>query len=291
MPHRLRHSVFLLMAMCCLSANVNGQQLAASPELDVVSNVVSDIAAHLSSALRDQTSDMQPEVQTVRYANEIARNTAGYESRESPANIELPVVASAENMVVPNEASTERHTVALASHEGPSSRQQKPSRQLKLTQQIKPSTDTENGPDDAIVQYADEVSLQRESTLPKLTTADSTIDRRFPWSAQDTPASEGVPSLMRKLMMAMACAVCTVVLLTITTRYASSSRKPTDAGAMQLISTFRLAPRCTLSLLRIEGKSVLVSRDATGVRQLLVLQKDFESILDSPVDDVTPERI
>ena len=88
----------------------------------------------------------------------------------------------------------------------------------------------------------------------------------------------------------MACAVCSVVLLTLTTRFAGSARKTKEDEAMQLVSTFRLAPRCTLSLLRVEGKSVLVSRDATGVRQLLVLQKDFETMLETPVDDEIRER-
>jgi len=251
MPHRIRHFVLPLVAMCFVTSGVNGQQLDASPEIDVVSNVVSDIAAHLTTALRDKKPAAAP-----------------------ASDIYHPVVQNAGKPVMHSVAADETQSIALASYE-----------EVQSTQQVITSP-TKHGIDNAVVQLADDVSAPRSPTKQALTTT----DRRFPLQPDDSPESAGSPNLVRKLMVAMACAVCSVVLLTLTTRFAGSARKTKEDEAMQLVSTFRLAPRCTLSLLRVEGKSVLVSRDATGVRQLLVLQKDFETMLETPVDDEIRER-
>lgn len=50
------------------------------------------------------------------------------------------------------------------------------------------------------------------------------------------------------------------------------SSKSTD---LELVSTLSLAPRCCLTLVRVQGRSILVARDASGVKEMVVIPGDF----------------
>lgn len=54
--------------------------------------------------------------------------------------------------------------------------------------------------------------------------------------------------------------------------------------SLELVSTLALAPRCSVSLVRADGQSVLIARDASGVKELVLLPGGFESLLDTSAE-------
>lgn len=64
-------------------------------------------------------------------------------------------------------------------------------------------------------------------------------------------------------------------------------------GPLELLATLSIAPRCSISLLQVQGQAVLVARDASGVKNMLLLQPTFESFVsgtDAPgVDALSPD--
>lgn len=71
----------------------------------------------------------------------------------------------------------------------------------------------------------------------------------------------------------------------------------TDLDApLKLISSLAIAPRCTVSLLQASGNAYLVARDATGIKHIVPVQKDFPSLMSEaesmmPLTDTQIDRL
>ena len=87
-----------------------------------------------------------------------------------------------------------------------------------------------------------------------------------------------IERFVRKLLIAVgsASALCVALLLGI--RWQGKGNVP-DGGELKLISTLPLAPRCSVTLIQASGQSFLVTRDASGVRDIVPVQPRFDSLL------------
>ena len=64
-------------------------------------------------------------------------------------------------------------------------------------------------------------------------------------------------------------------------RHLSAERGPGPAGRLALEGSLALDRRSTLHLVRVDGLTVAVTTDATGLRALVLLSEPFGDMLDA----------
>lgn len=97
----------------------------------------------------------------------------------------------------------------------------------------------------------------------------------------DSSPDDPVDSLIHRAALAVGLSlVLAVTLAMITLLKRKSFGQHATGGDLEILSTITLAPRCCLTLVKAREQTVLVARDASGVKNMMIVPGGFAAYLD-----------
>ena len=128
---------------------------------------------------------------------------------------------------------------------------------------------------------------QRPMVLEDTASKETSLDRKSDSKGSFERSDQSVNPLVRRAAIAVGLSLTlAAVLLAITVLKQRTLGQPGDGEDLQILSTISLAPRCCLTLVKAQEQTILVARDSSGVKSMIVVPNHFSSFLD--LEDPSP---
>jgi len=118
---------------------------------------------------------------------------------------------------------------------------------------------------------------------PVLLASDTLLDYTRP----TPPASPSFTGhLVRLVGLTVASMAFLVIMIWMTRRRNRIPNQHTSAGRMEHEGTLQLDRRCAVHMIRVDGQSIAITTDATGLRSVVVLSEPFGPVLQEATETV-----
>ena len=108
---------------------------------------------------------------------------------------------------------------------------------------------------------------------------------------QETEATDMLLLVRRAVVAIVLSGGLAIALFLAVGKRSMSAKGSGSAADLELLGTLSLAPRCCVSLIRAQHQTILVARDSSGVKQMIVLGGGFEALLDQEASSRSPTQL
>lgn len=129
-----------------------------------------------------------------------------------------------------------------------------------------------------------ETATQLEHPASVGVTAPATIVYKQDSSAASASAVQALPrqtvrSLARRLLAGLVGVAALSAAIVFVGRQQTAKPRLGPSTPLELISTLRIGPRCSLTLVNVHGQAFLVARDAAGLKDIVPVPRSFDSFV------------